>query len=71
MGHTIKGQTPRRYRPSVGRRSPGVTPIAEGDEKFAAIWNRLVNHLAKTGKSPSPVKRVRSPPVRKGRFLMY
>jgi hypothetical protein len=71
MGHRIKGQTPRRYRPSVGRRSPGVTPIAEGDEKFALIWNRLVNHLAKTSKSPSPVKKVKTPPVRKGRFLMY
>ena len=67
MGHTVKGQ----YRPSVGRRSAGVTPISEGDEKFAIIWNRLLNHLAKKPKSPSPVKKKRSPPVRKGRFLMY
>lgn len=67
MEHRIKGQ----YRPSVGRRASGVTPIAEGDEKFAAIWNRLVNHLSKTSKSPSPVKKARSPPVRKGRFLIY
>ena len=35
MGHTVKGQTPRLYRPSVGRRSPLAT-IRE-----VSKWNTL------------------------------
>lgn len=29
MGHTIKGQPPRKYRPSVGRRPSGLGSISE------------------------------------------
>lgn len=29
MGHTIKGQSPRLYRPSVTRRASGLSPINE------------------------------------------
>jgi hypothetical protein len=29
MGHSIKGQTPRQYRPSATRRASGLSPINE------------------------------------------
>ncbi|BAT22612.1 hypothetical protein [Yellowstone lake phycodnavirus 3] len=40
MGHTIKGQTPRHYRPSATRRVSGLSPINERSsaEKH---WNKL------------------------------
>ena len=44
MGHTIKGQTPRQYRPSATRRASGLSPINEGNERKNAArrrWNKL------------------------------
>lgn len=35
MGHTIKGQTPREYRPSATRRASGLETINE------SRWNKL------------------------------
>ena len=39
MGHTIKGQTPREYRPSATRRASGLSPINEGNARKR--WNKL------------------------------
>jgi len=41
MGHTIKGQTPRQYRPSATRRASGLSPINEGRENALKRWNKL------------------------------
>ena len=41
MGHTIKGQHPGTYRPSVGRRPSGLSPINETRENAMRRWNRL------------------------------
>jgi hypothetical protein len=35
MGHTIKGQTPREYRPSATRRASGLETIRE------SLWNKV------------------------------
>jgi hypothetical protein len=39
MGHTIKGQSPYKYRPSVARRASGLSPINEGNARKR--WNKL------------------------------
>ena len=41
MGHTIKGQTPRQYRPSSTRPPSGLSPVNEGSENDRRRWNRL------------------------------
>jgi hypothetical protein len=44
MGHTIKGQSPYKYRPSATRRASGLSPVNEGDERKNAArrrWNKL------------------------------
>jgi len=44
MGHTIKGQSPYKYRPSATRRPSGLTPINEENERKNATrrrWNKL------------------------------
>ena len=41
MGHTIKGQTPREYRPSATRRASGLSPINESRENALKRWNKL------------------------------
>lgn len=41
MGHTIKGQSPRQYRPSTTRRPSGLSPINESRENAKKRWNRL------------------------------
>lgn len=66
MGHTVKGQSPRRYKPSATRRASGLSPVKEVNESFIKTWNALLKHLAGGGRS-SPKKS----PVRKGRFLVY
>lgn len=40
MGHSIKGQKPRHYRPSTTRRASGLSPI---NERSSAMrhWNKL------------------------------
>jgi hypothetical protein len=40
MGHTIKGQTPREYRPSSTRRASGLSPINERGNARKR-WNKL------------------------------
>jgi hypothetical protein len=40
MGHTIKGQTPYKYRPSTARRAAGLSPINERS-KAQKRWNML------------------------------
>ena len=40
MGHTIKGQTPREYRPSATRRPSGLSPINE-KSNAQKRWNKL------------------------------
>lgn len=40
MGHTIKGQTPYRYRPSTTRRASGLSPINERSNAKKR-WNSL------------------------------
>lgn len=42
MGHLIKGQTPREYRPSTGRRNSGLKTINERNNVDAVRrWNKL------------------------------
>lgn len=40
MGHTIKGQSPREYRPSATRRPSGLSPINERSNAQKR-WNKL------------------------------
>jgi hypothetical protein len=40
MGHTIKGQTPYKYRPSATRRASGLSPINERSNAERR-WNAL------------------------------
>ena len=40
MGHTIKGQKPRHYRPSATMRATGLTPINERSNALKH-WNKL------------------------------
>lgn len=40
MGHTIKGQTPRQYRPSATRRASSLSPIIE-NSNARKRWNLL------------------------------
>lgn len=40
MGHTIKGQSPRHYRPSATRRPSGLSPINE-KSNAQKRWNKL------------------------------
>ena len=54
MGHTIKGQSPRQYRPSATRRASGLSPINEGNEKKSAArrrWNNLRQSVKRTSQS--------------------
>ena len=71
MGHTVKGQTPRLYRPSVGRRSPLAT-IRE-----VSKWNTLRQavrrqtsrkRVAKIGEVRGRFTAVARSPNRRGRF---
>lgn len=41
MGHTIKGQRPRQYRPSATRRPSGLSPITESSVNARESWNKL------------------------------
>jgi hypothetical protein len=41
MGHTVKGQTPRQYRPSSTRRASGLSPVNEARENARKRWNKL------------------------------
>ena len=41
MGHTIKGQSPYKYRPSATRRASGLETIAE------SRWNKLRKQIKK------------------------
>ena len=45
MGHQIKGQTPREYRPSTTRRASGLEPINESRENALKRWNKLRQHI--------------------------
>ena len=48
MGHTIKGQSPRQYRPSTTRRPSGLSPVNEKPENVLKRWNRLRRAVMKT-----------------------
>jgi septal ring factor EnvC (AmiA/AmiB activator) len=50
MGHTIKGQTPYKYRPSVGRRPSGLSPINERSTAQKR-WNKLRQSVKTTSQS--------------------
>jgi hypothetical protein len=41
MGHTIKGQSPYKYRPSATRRTSGLSPINERSNTAMKRWNKL------------------------------
>ena len=41
MGHTIKGQSPGKYRPSATRRPSGLAPINERSNTAMKRWNKL------------------------------
>ena len=41
MGHLIKGQRPRDYRPSATRRVSGLETINESRENALKRWNKL------------------------------
>jgi len=41
MGHTIKGQSPYKYRPSATRRASGLSPINERSNTAMKRWNKL------------------------------
>jgi hypothetical protein len=45
MGHQIKGQTPREYRPSATRRASGLESINESRENAVKRWNKLRQHI--------------------------
>jgi hypothetical protein len=45
MGHLIKGQRPREYRPSSTRRASGLSPVREPSEKALKLWNKLRKHI--------------------------
>ncbi len=48
MGHSIKGQTPRQYRPSATRRPSGLSPINEGSSPARRRWARLRQAVKKS-----------------------
>lgn len=77
MGHTIKGQTPRLYRPSVGRRSPLATiqEILKSNELRQAVKLQTNRRMpAKIGEMRGRFRVVpRSPPKigeTRGRFTV-
>lgn len=45
MGHTVKGQSPYKYRPSVTRRASGLSSIIEGRENALQHWNKLRKYV--------------------------
>jgi hypothetical protein len=45
MGHTIKGQLTRNYRPSATRRVSGLQAINESRENAVKRWNKLRQYL--------------------------
>lgn len=45
MGHTIKGQGTREYRPSATRRASGLASINEARENAVKRWNKLRQYL--------------------------
>lgn len=60
MGHSIKGQSPGKYRPSVGRRNSGLAPVKETTE----YWNKLRQAVRRKSLNKSRQT------VMKGRFLV-
>lgn len=45
MGHTIKGQSPYKYRPSTNRRPSSLTPVNESRENATKRWNKVRQYL--------------------------
>jgi len=41
MGHTIKNQDPRKYRPSATRRASGLESVKESRENALKRWNKV------------------------------
>jgi hypothetical protein len=68
MGHTIKGQTPRQYRPSSTRRASGLSPVNEARENARKRWNKLRQAV----KARSQIQRnIRTKGhAKRGRFVM-
>lgn len=50
MGHTIKNQSPQRYRPSATRRASGMSPINE-KSNAQKRWNKLRQAVKLSSKS--------------------
>ena len=50
MGHTIKGQSPYKYRPSATRRVSGLNSINESRENALKRWNKLRQYIKSTMK---------------------
>jgi hypothetical protein len=67
MGHTLKGQTPSRYIPSVTRRASGLSPIQE-----ATNARRRWNILRQAVRTASQIQRnIRSKgTAKRGRFTV-
>jgi hypothetical protein len=68
MGHTIKGQTPREYRPSATRRASGLSPINEGRENARRRWNRLRQSVKRASQIQRNIRTKGS--AKRGRFTM-
>lgn len=68
MGHTIKGQTPREYRPSATRRASGLETINESRENALKRWNKLRQQIKSVTKLERNI-RTKGSAVR-GRFTV-
>ena len=55
MGHTIKSQSPRHYRPSATRRASGLSPINERS-KAQKRWNMLRQAVKISSRSMSNLR---------------
>jgi hypothetical protein len=68
MGHTIKGQRPREYRPSTTRRASGLERVNESHENAVKLWNTLRRYIKSNMKRERNIRLTGS--VTRGRFKM-
>ena len=45
MGHTIKGQSPYKYRPSTNRRPSSLATVNESRENAMKRWNKVRQYI--------------------------
>ena len=68
MGHTIKNQSPYKYRPSATRRASGLSPVRESSENALKLWNKLRQQVKSNMKRERNIRLTGS--VTRGRFKM-